>query len=287
MITTKNRVKDLQRTCEVLKKLDPAPLEILITADGCTDSTVDFVRECYPEFKLIINDIGQGSVASRARMMQVAQGDLVLALDDDSYPEQLDCIAHLIDLFANRPNIAVAHFPQRTDEYPETLEQTDFGNDYYYTRSFANSGACLRRDIYSQLPGFEGEFFHMYEEPDYALQCIGTGYDVLLDPQITIRHHYSPKNRSSFRTHHQHARNELWSTVMRCPLPQSLFIALYRVFSQAKFITKHHGFKGLVQEPIWWWQAIQKLPYFFKKRQPMTWERYSQWLSLPKPTTPV
>ena len=27
--------------------------------------------------------------------MREARGDLVLALDDDSYPEQLDCIARL------------------------------------------------------------------------------------------------------------------------------------------------------------------------------------------------
>ena len=40
------------------------------------------------------------------------------------------------------------------------------------TRSFANPGAVLRRSTYLQLRGFESRFFHMYEEPDYALQCV-------------------------------------------------------------------------------------------------------------------
>ncbi|MBD2209706.1 glycosyltransferase [Nostoc linckia FACHB-104] len=280
MITTKNRVEDLQRTCEVLQQLNPSPYEVLITADGCSDDTVNIVKHHYSQFKLIINETGQGSVASRAKMMQIAQGDLVLALDDDSYPEQLDCISRLIQFFESRPNVAVVHFPQRTDEYPETLGQTEFGKEYS-TRSFANSGACLRRDIYLQLPGFEGEFFHMYEEPDYALQCVGAGYEVLLTPIITIRHHYSTKSRASFRGHHQHARNEFWSTVMRCPMPQALLIVLYRIFSQARFITQRQGLNGLLREPVWWWQAMQKLPYFLKKRQPLSWERYSAWLSLP------
>jgi GT2 family glycosyltransferase len=40
MITTKNRVQELRRTCRVLGQLSPQPLEILITADGCTDGTV-------------------------------------------------------------------------------------------------------------------------------------------------------------------------------------------------------------------------------------------------------
>ena len=35
MITTKNRSVDLTKTLNVLKGLDPQPLEVLITADGC------------------------------------------------------------------------------------------------------------------------------------------------------------------------------------------------------------------------------------------------------------
>jgi hypothetical protein len=46
-----------------------------------------------------VNKTGHGSIASRDRMMREARGDLVLALDDDSYPEQLDCIARIIPVF--------------------------------------------------------------------------------------------------------------------------------------------------------------------------------------------
>jgi GT2 family glycosyltransferase len=280
MITTRNRLEDLQRTCAVLQQLDPAPQEILITADGCTDGTIEFVRSTLPEARLIVNESGRGSVASRDRMMREATGDLVLALDDDSYPEQLDCIARLREFFQHHPQVAVAHFPQRTDEYPETLEQQDFGGEYL-TRSFANSGACLRRDIYLQLPGFEPKFFHMYEEPDYGLQCVGAGYEVLCTPILTIRHHYSPRSRASFRGHHQHARNEFWSTVLRCPLPQAVVISAYRVFSQARFIGQRAGIQGLMREPVWWLEALQGLPYCLGKRQPLSWQQYQQWLKLP------
>ena len=142
---------DLQSTCRVLRKLDPAPLEILITADDCTDETAAIVKTELPNAKMIVNAIGKGSVASRDRMMREAKGDLVLALDDDSYPEQPDCLARLNDLFSERPRLAVAHFPQRTDEYPETLSRSDFGSACL-TRTFANSGACLRRSVYLGLP---------------------------------------------------------------------------------------------------------------------------------------
>ena len=125
MITTKNRVEDLKRTCRVLRELNPAPLEILITADGCTDDTVQVVKAEMEKaesrnIKLIINETSKGSVASRDRMMREARGDLVLALDDDSYPEQLDCIARFVPLFEKRPQLAVLRFPQRTDEVNQT-----------------------------------------------------------------------------------------------------------------------------------------------------------------------
>jgi GT2 family glycosyltransferase len=279
MITTKNRVKDLMRTWQVLQQLLPAPREILITADGCTDDTVAMLKTEMPNVKMIVNARRKGSVASRDRMMREARGDLVLALDDDSYPEQLDCIARFVPIFENRPQLAVLHFPQRTDEYPETLAQSDFAPEHL-TRSFANSGAVLRRSTYLQLPGFESRFYHMYEEPDYALQCVAAGYEVLFLPIMTIRHHYSGKARSEIRNHHRHARNEMWSVLLRCPFPFVVPVAIYRALSQFRY-ARRRGFGWLIREPGWWWQAMAGVPYCLAKRHPVSWAGYKRWLRLP------
>jgi len=280
MITTRNRAVDLQSTCRVLRQLDPAPLEILITADACTDETVAMLKAEMPNAKMIVNGRGKGSVASRDRMMREARGDLVLALDDDSYPEQLDCIARFVGIFEDRPQVAVLHFPQRTDEYPETLAQTDFGPEHL-TRSFANSGAVLRRSTYLQLPGFESRFYHMYEEPDYALQCVAAGYEVLFSPVVTIRHHYSGQARDEIRIHHRHARNELWSTLLRCPFPFAVGMAAWRVFSQFRYACKR-GWSWVIREPAWWCQALTGIPYCLRRRRPVSWPGYKRWLRLPE-----
>jgi GT2 family glycosyltransferase len=275
MITTKNRVEDLRRTCRVLRQLDPQPLEILITADGCTDGTVAFVQAEVPMARLMVNAPGRGSVASRDRMMREAAGDLVLALDDDSYPEQRDCLARLEQLFTERPQLAVAHFPQHSDEYPETLARTDFGEPRM-TRSFANSGACLRRSIYLQLPGFEPRFFHMFEEPDYALQCIAAGFEVYFIPIITIRHHYSGQARNRMGTHHRHARNQVWSLLMRCPFPYSVVLIGGKTVTQFGYAASQ-GWSWVVREPVWWWQALLGVPYCVAKAKPVPWQGYKKW----------
>jgi GT2 family glycosyltransferase len=279
MISTRGRFDDLQRTCHVLQNLNPPPLEVLITMDGCTRDTGDAVKAELAEVRLFVNQIGLGSVASRDRMMREARGDLVLALDDDSYPEQSDCITRIVPFFEQRPKLAVLHFPQRTDEYPKTLAQTNFGPEYM-TRSFANSGAVLRRFTYLQLPGFEPRFFHMYEEPDYALQCVAAGYEVLFSPVITIRHHYSWQARDEICIHHRHARNELWSTVLRCPFPFAVGVAGWRVFSQFRYACKR-GWSWGIREPLWWWQALAGITYCLGKRRPVSWVVYKRWLRLP------
>jgi GT2 family glycosyltransferase len=279
MIATKGRIVDLRRTCCVLRQLNPPPLEVLITIDGSTADVVEAVKAELPQARVFVNPISLGSVASRDRMMREAKGDLVLALDDDSYPEQLDCVARIVPLFEHQPNLAVLHFPQRTDEYPQTLAQTNFGLDHL-TRSFANSGAALRRSIYLQLPGFESRFFHMYEEPDYGLQCVAAGYDVLVSPVVTIRHHYSGETRDEIRVHHRHARNEFWSTLMRCPFPFAPGIAAWRVLSQFRYACKR-GWSWVVREPAWWWQALAGVSYCLRNRRPVSWTGYKRWLALP------
>lgn len=278
MITTSNRLEELQRTLEMLGKLDPAPDEVLITADGCTDGTAEFLS-AMPNVKFIVNQPSKGSVASRDRMMREAQGDLVLALDDDSYPEQADCIDRIIPFFKQRPKLAVLHFPQRTDEYPETLAQSNYAPEHP-TRSFASSGAVLRRSTYLQLPGFEPRFFHMYEEPDYGLQCTAAGYEVVFSPAVTIRHHYSGQARDEICIHHRHARNEFWSTLMRCHFPFATGMLAWRVASQFRYACKR-GWSWVVREPLWWVQALAGIPYCLRKRRPVSWAGYKRWLSLP------
>ena len=278
MITTSNRLEELQRTLQMLGKLDPTPDEVLVTADGCTDGTVEFLS-AMPNVKFVVNQTARGSVASRDRMIREARGELVLALDDDSYPEQLDCIARFVPLFEQRSNLAVLHFPQRTDEYPDTVAQMDFGHEKL-TRSFANSGAVLHRSTYLELAGFEPRFYHMYEEPDYGLQCLAAGYDVIFSPIVTIRHHYSGQARDEIRIHHRHARNEFWSSLMRCPFPFALGVLGWRAASQFRYACRR-GWSWVVREPRWWAQAVAGIPYFIRKRKPVSWEAYKRWLSLP------
>ena len=285
MITTKNRADDLRRTIDAIKAMDPQPDDLLITADGCSDDTVACVKTLAPNARLFVNPEGRGSVASRDRMLRAATTDLVLSLDDDSYPEQQECVTKLKSLFRSLPELAVAHFPQRTDEYPASLKQTEFGLPRL-TGSYANSGACYNRQVFIDLGGFEDSFFHVYEEPDYALRCIAKGLHVLYWPHLIIRHHYSPSGRRQINSHHKHARNELWSSLMRCPFPLVFIMIPYRMLSQMRYAFTR-GRDWVVREPTWWLAAIQGSSAALKKRKPVSFRGYLRWLFIARRPKPI
>ena len=55
MITTKGRIAELRRTWRALQQLNPPPLEVLITVDGCTEDMVAAVKAELPEARLFVN----------------------------------------------------------------------------------------------------------------------------------------------------------------------------------------------------------------------------------------
>src|SRR5882672_5465140 len=243
MITTRNRCADLQATCRRLVALHPQPQEVLICADGCTDGSGAMVRTEFPKFHLIENDTALGSVAARHRLLTIATGDIVVSLDDDSYPADNDFFARLPDTFAAHPEAAVITFPELRNERtsaPDTgrILSVPTSSDFlplsprgtsgerdgergsstigrppsgHYVSAYPNCAAAMRRDVYLKTGGYPPFFFHGYEEPDYALQCYAAGYAVWFEPSLPIRHHQATANRSPFRFHQSNARNEIWS----------------------------------------------------------------------------
>lgn len=278
MITTRNRRADLERTCAVLERLVPPPDEILIYADGCTDSTHQLLADKGAPYRVFQIAGGRGSIPNRDYMMREARSEVVLSLDDDSYPLEVDAIARVRQLFSDDAKLAVASFPQRTDEFPETLAQVDFG-PRMEIGSYASSSAALRRSAYLDVGGYELLFGHVYEEPDFALRCLAAGFAVRLEPVLTVRHHFSGAQRDEIRNHHLQARNECWSAVMRCPGPWLPAVVVYRAVRQFGYAMKR-GWRWVVREPGWWWKAFRGVASAFQRRRPLPWEKYLAWMRI-------
>jgi len=311
MIATRNRCANLQSTCRRLVELQPQPKEILICADGCTDGSVQMIKAEFPQFQLSENEPAVGSVAARHRLLTTATGDIVVSLDDDSYPADKDFFARLPDAFAAHPEAAVISFPElRNGEISapangrnssvrgssEILPLSRRGTSGervgergsfivgrspsgHYVSAYPNCAAAMRRDIYLKTGGYPPFFFHGYEEPDYALQCYAAGYAVWFEPSLPIRHHLAAANRSPFRFHQSNARNEIWSVWLRCPWPWLPVVSLFRVWRQFRYACTE-GWRWAIQEPLWWVAALFGIGSCWRARRPLPWQIYFAWMRL-------
>lgn len=278
VITTHNRREDLRRTLDVLAQLDPPADEIWIAVDGCSDGTEEFLRSEHPHCRLLVHPISRGSIASRNALARSTKSDLLLSLDDDSYPLERDAIARLRAIFEKNPRLAVADFPQRSDEFPATLAEKDFG-PARFSGSYSDCGCAYLRATLLELGGHFEPFWHAYEEPDFALRCVAAGWQIRFEPAITIRHHFSGVNRNEIRTHQRHARNELWSVLMRCPAPQVFAVAVFRAARQLGYACSR-GLDWLVREPRWWIDFLAGAPRALRARCPIPWRIYWNWMKL-------
>jgi GT2 family glycosyltransferase len=279
MITTRNRSADLARTLGVLASMEYRPDEILVTADGCQDDTVEMMRQDFPNCQVIINDAPMGSVASRDRMIREARNEIIVSLDDDSYPMNPSFFYELSSVFTEHPAAAVVTFSELRDGGVYSTDMRTPITKGHYVSAYPNCAAAMRRSVYLLQPGFPKFFQHMYEETDYAQQCYADGFSVWFEPSLTIRHHVSAKNRGWMHRHHLNARNELWSVWMRCPWPWLPIVSLYRVGRQFRYACTE-GIRWAAQEPRWWLSALKGLPQCLKNRCAIPWSVYYSWMRL-------
>jgi GT2 family glycosyltransferase len=280
MITTHDRCEDLRRTCEHLAALAPAPDEVLICADGCKDGTVAMLRARHPAWTVIENAQRLGSVASRDRMLRRARAEIVVSLDDDSHPLEPDFLPRLQRVLDAHPEAAVIALDELRDGgHDDHLGRPRDHTRGAYVSAYANCGAAMRRAAYLRLPGFPAFFGHMYEEPDYALQCYAAGLAVWHEPGLVVRHRVSPLNRHDGRRQRLHARNELWSVLVRCPWPWLPAVALFRIWRQLRFAATR-GVLEMLMQPVWWLSALEGLPHCLRHRDPVPWPRYRAWMRL-------
>ena len=192
MITTRNRREELRRTLGKLLELQPAADEILICADGCTDKTSEMVRQDFPSCILLENDSARGSVFSRDRLLRTASGDIVLSLDDDSYPLDRDFFARLDLVFEQQAGAAVITFPEIRDGGASADPTKLPSSPAHLVSAYPNCAAAMRRETYLRLGGYVGDGAVVDEQFNTTDVCVLVKTDLIAE---RYSRHYDLKGR--------------------------------------------------------------------------------------------
>jgi N-acetylglucosaminyl-diphospho-decaprenol L-rhamnosyltransferase len=213
VVVTYNALPLLEKSLESVREY-----ETIVVDHGSTDGTVDFVRDRFPEARVIEQE-NLGFGAGNNTGMRAASGDFFLLLNADAWVV-CDAVERLVGFAEGRPEAAVVG-PKLLN--PDgTLQRSVRGfpsvwriaTEYLFLRKLAPrsrlfnafygagfdhesvreaeflGGACLlvRREAFEAVGGFDEDFFMMSEEVDWCYRFRQAGWKVLFYPGAEVVH---------------------------------------------------------------------------------------------------
>ena len=193
--------------------------EVLVSDNGSTDGSVEFIRQRYPEVRVLENRANLGFGKGNNVGIRASSGDYVLILNPDTiiHDGSLD---RLVQFAKKHPEagafgcrvlntdgtyqISARLFPTVRrywvsalglkklanvsslflfEEYPRWFGETERPIDW-------QSGCCVmfRGDLLRRLGGFDEQFFYHFEEVDLCRRVWAAGHPILFTPEAVITH---------------------------------------------------------------------------------------------------
>jgi len=227
-----NRKDELSHTLTKVFEQDYKNIEVIIVDNASSDGTQQMVKTEFPDVNLIELKENIGIVGWN-KGFEVAKGEYVFVLDDDSYPEN-GTIQAGVNLITKDNKISVIGFTIY-NSYFQKIE-----NDEYYQCSskmvsevtgFIGCGAIIRKTHFLELGGFDSKIFLYYNELEFSIRSRNTGYKVLFDPNHKVNHTYSLSQRNEKIDKNIFIGKRRFEHTFR-----SYFIYLYKNFNLSYFL---------------------------------------------------
>ena len=178
-----------------LRNMTVEPAEVLVYVDGATDGTEQIARDAGAQ---ILKNSGspRGPALARNAAAEVANSDLLWFVDADVVVSR-DCLRRLLDDM--QANGAVGAFGSYDDE-PASLRATSLYANlrHHYVHQHGNRDATtfwsgiglIRRDIFLQFGGFDGERFPYpsVEDVELGMRVVAAGHRIRLVPSALGKH---------------------------------------------------------------------------------------------------
>src|SRR5215831_16130874 len=188
--------------------------DILVVDNGSTDGSVEFIREGFPQIRILPLDRNYGYSEGNNRGVAEAHTDVVVLLNNDMIVDRA-FLKPLLDgfseasVFAVTSQIFFADAQRRREETGKTRAR--FENGFFYLWHddlqpgeqsseaipvfWAGGGSCaIDRKKYLELGGFDSLYHPFYlEDTDLSYQAWKRGWQSLLAPGSRVIH----KHRSS------------------------------------------------------------------------------------------
>ncbi|MBF0301948.1 MAG: glycosyltransferase family 2 protein [Desulfamplus sp.] len=272
-----NRLDDTVKTAAQLKKLcyDRNNIEIIAVDNGSKDGTSQFL-ESQSDWIISLKLKDNLGIEGLNLGFEMATGEYILVLDDDSHPLNINTIDLLIQsLDRNKDAGAIACKIESEDGTPfQTWHIPDTKTDLFCeSAAFVGCGFAIRRDIFQEIGWFPAKYFLYQNEIDVAIKIRQLGYKIYYNPECTVVHRNSPTGRAGWRQVFYPTRNTIWLLRQYAPFPMSA----YYIFSRLCF-----GFIRAFEsgEYRWYLKAVKEAFQCRIKKSPLTPSLHKSFLIL-------
>jgi len=188
-ILSHNRNNDLRNSLLKVTGQDYKNLEIIVVDNASTDGTAEMVKKEFPAVKLIQLNRNIG-ISGWNEGFKAANGEYILVLDDDSYPEN-NTLQRGIRAFQDNPELGIAAF-----NIFNTRMQKSETEDYLLNPYFFNGcGALIKKELIDTVGFFNELIFIYYHELDYSIRCYNRGFRIMYLQDVHVVHNQSLLSR--------------------------------------------------------------------------------------------
>jgi GT2 family glycosyltransferase len=181
-----NRRNELRNTLMKVYEQDYKNIEVIVVDNASSDGSAEMVEKEFPSVILIRLKKNIG-IAGWNEGFEIAKGEYVLVLDDDSYPEN-DAIETAINRMDNQ-NVGIVAF-KIFNTLALKYETENFNKNPLF---FIGCGALIRKSILNKIGMFGSEYFIYFNEIDMSIRCYNLGYSIELCEEAVILHNQSAK----------------------------------------------------------------------------------------------
>ncbi|GAB2665569.1 glycosyltransferase family 2 protein [Kribbella swartbergensis] len=188
---------DLGKVLEGLAQQQGAPrFEVIVGVDGDAEVVADGVR-------VVRLGVAQGVSVARNRAVDVAQGEFIGFLDDDTVPGP-DWVRRLTADLSGTDTAVAGRVLEAGDGVLHRLRALAFEHrrvENLGTKQvdYVNGGNCgFRTAVFRQLGGFDPTFVKS-QDRDLARRAVLAGYTIAYDPELVVTHSGSYTLRGLWR----------------------------------------------------------------------------------------
>lgn len=187
VVLSYNRLGDLRQNLSVWCAVNSPNLEIIVVDNGSLDGSREYLLQLYKEQRitLILTNRNLGVAAGRNAGFRVAEGEIVVCLDDDAYllPSAL---AKIINYFEQNQRLGALSFSVRHAVTGE--QQNPHGESSIEVANYHGAAHALRAKALMKIGFLDEECTFGGEEFDSCVRLHDKGYSCLYAPDVVALH---------------------------------------------------------------------------------------------------